>query len=322
MSRFLSTALKYGISLLCLIHAFRGVPLKELWDALGRFSILPMFGVVAVSLMAYAVMGLRLTRMNAPPLSFPSAFCATLAGLAVNNVMPAKAGEVAKAVWIGRSNRVAVDAALGIVFMERFFDVNVLALLSLWFVWYRGQGGAAFFLLSGLAVGWLVLFLMRRHPESIVWLARRLQPLSPKLSDFIRRFLSSLVRHLTARRLAWMTATSLAVWSLYALEMTLVLNGAAGLGLSLEAALSVFALSSLGMLLPSSPGAIGVYEAVTVAALRAHDVPHDQALAAALFAHMAQFIPVTLSGGLMMLFFPSEASKACDKVTERSAWVR
>ena len=171
-------------------------------------------------------------------------------------------------------------------------------------MWHRGQGEAAFLLFSGLAAGWLVLFLMRRRPESIAWLARRLLPLSPKLSDFIRRFLSSLVRHLTARRLAWMTATSLAVWSLYALEMILVLNGAAGLGLSLGSALSVFAFSSLGMLLPSSPGAIGVYEAVTVAVLRAHDMPHDQALAAALFAHMAQFIPVTLSGGLVILFFP------------------
>ena len=38
-------------------------------------------------------------------------------------------------------------------------------------------------------------------------------------------------------------------------------------------------------------------------------MPHDQALAAALFAHMAQFIPVTLSGGLVMLGFPSEPSK-------------
>lgn len=103
-----------------------------------------------------------------------------------------------------------------------------------------------------------------------------------------------------------MASTSVLVWSLYALETTVALNGVAGLGLSWKAALSVFALSSLGMLLPSSPGAIGVYEAIAVAALRAHDVPHEQALAAALFAHMAQFIPVTLAGGLAMLAFPPE----------------
>ena len=38
-------------------------------------------------------------------------------------------------------------------------------------------------------------------------------------------------------------------------------------------------------------------------------MPHDQALAAALFAHMAQFIPVTLSGGLVMLAFPQKEKK-------------
>ena len=86
-----------------------------------------------------------------------------------------------------------------------------------------------------------------------------------------------------------------------------ILRGPTAIDLPAAGALpqsAIHALSSLGMLLPSSPGAIGVYEAVTVAVLRAHDMPHDQALAAALFAHMAQFIPVTLSGGLVILFFP------------------
>ncbi len=302
MNRLLSVVLKYGVSLFCLLYVFRGVPLTDLWDVLRRFPVPPMLATVAASFAAYAVMGLRLTRMNVVPLSFRSAFCATLAGLAVNNVMPAKAGEVAKAVWIGRSDRLPMDTALGIVFMERFFDVNVLALLSLWFAWNMGRRDAALLLLACLAVGWLVLLLLRRRPEHIVRLAHL--PLPRKASDFLQRFLSALVGHMTPGRLAWTAGTSLIVWSLYALEMTLALNGVAGLGLSRGAALSVFAVSSLGMLLPSSPGAIGVYEAVAVAALRAHDVPHDHALAAALFAHMAQFIPVTLAGGLAMLAFP------------------
>ena len=304
MNRFVSVVLKYGISFFCLFYAFRGVPLRELWDALSRFPLPPMFLTTAVSFTAYAVMGVRLTRMNAPPLSFHSAFCATLAGLAINNVIPAKAGEVAKAVWIGRDNRLSTDAALGIVFMERFFDVNALALLSLWFVWHVGLQGATILFLVCLLAGWLVLLLMRRYPKTVSWAAYL--PLPRKITDFLQRFLSALVGHLTAGRLVWMASTSFLVWSLYALETTVALNGVAGLGLSWKAALSVFALSSLGMLLPSSPGAIGVYEAIAVAALRAHDVPHEQALAAALFAHMAQFIPVTLAGGLAMLAFPPE----------------
>ena len=304
MNRFVSVVLKYGVSLFCLFYAFRGVPLRELWDVLARFPLHPMLLTTAVSFAAYAVMGVRLTRMNAPPLSFRSALCATLVGLAVNNVVPAKAGEVAKAVWIGRDNRLSADAALGIVFMERFFDVNALALLSLWFVWHVGQRGATILFLVCLLAGWLVLFLMRRCPKVVSWAAYL--PLPQKITDFLQRFLSALVGHLTAGRLVWMASTSVLVWGLYALETAVALNGVAGLGLNWKAALSVFALSSLGMLLPSSPGAIGVYEAIAVAALRAHDVPHEQALAAALFAHMAQFIPVTLAGGLAMLAFPPE----------------
>ena len=307
MNRFISAVLKYGISLFCLFHAFRGVPLRELWDVLSRFPLPPMLLTTAISFAAYAVMGVRLTRMNTPPLSFRSAFCATLAGLAVNNVVPAKAGEVAKAVWIGRNNHLPADAALGIVFMERFFDVNALALLSLWFVWHVGRRGATLLFLACLLAGWLVLLLMRRCPKVVSWAARL--PLPREITGFLQRFLSALAGHLTAGRLVWMASTSLLVWSLYALETTVALNGVAGLGLSWKAALSVFALSSLGMLLPSSPGAIGVYEAIAVAALRAHDVPHEQALAAALFAHMAQFIPVTLAGGLAMLAFPPEPKK-------------
>ena len=304
MNRFVSVVLKYGVSLFCLFYAFRGVPLRELWDVLSRFPLPPMLLTTAVSFTAYAVMGVRLTRMNTPPLSFRSALCATLVGLAVNNVVPAKAGEVAKAVWIGRDNRLFADAALGIVFMERFFDVNALALLSLWFVWHVGQRGTTILFLTCLLAGWLVLVLMRRCPKVVSWAARL--PLPPKITGFLQRFLFALVGHLTAKRHVWMASTSVLVWGLYALETAVALNGVAGLGLNWKAALSVFALSSLGALLPSSPGALGVYEAIAVAALRAHDVPHEQALAAALFAHMAQFIPVTLAGGLVMLAFPPE----------------
>ena len=303
MKRCFLVSLKYGVSLICLLYVFRGIEFAELWDILRRFPVPPMLATIAVSFAAYGVMGLRLARMNVPPLSFRSTFCATLAGLALNNVLPAKAGEAAKAVWIGRSNRLPLDIALGIVFMERFFDVNVLALLSLWFVWHTGRRNTSLLLLGCLAAGWLVLLLLRRFPKGLAGLG--FLHLPHKASDFLRRFLASLIGHMTAGRLAWMCVTSLSVWSLYALEMALALNGVAGLGLSGKAALGVFALSSLGMLLPSSPGAIGVYEAVAVAALRAHDVPHDQALAAALFAHMAQFVPVTLAGGLAMLRFPS-----------------
>ena len=110
---------------------------------------------------------------------------------------------------------------------------------------------------------------------------------------------------MTPGRILWMLCSSAVVWALYALQVGIVLNGAAELGLRWTDALGVFALSSLGMLLPSSPGALGVYEAVAVTALTFYGVPRDQALAAALADHMVQFIPVTAAGGLVLLLCPS-----------------
>ena len=301
-------ALKYGISIFCLIYAFWGVPFAELGRTLRAYPLLPMLSVVGASFMAYAVMGLRLTRMASPRLSFRSTFCATLVGLAVNNVLPAKAGEIAKAVWMGRCNRLPFQKTLGIVFMERFFDVNVLALLSLWFLWSIGERKVVLVFVACLIMGWCVLVLFQARPAA----AKRFTELfgRGRLRDFVAQLLSGILENMSPRRLAWLTVTSLAVWCFYGLQMGLGINRVAGLGLDGGVVLSVFAISGLSMLLPSSPGAIGVYEIFTVTVLKRYGVSQEEALAFALFAHMAQFIPVTLTGGLIFLAFPENAKNS------------
>jgi uncharacterized membrane protein YbhN (UPF0104 family) len=289
--------LKYSVSVFCLAYAFWDVPLTDL--AAARYSAAPMFGALAVSFAAYAMMGVRLSYMTTPPLSFRSTFCATLVGLAMNNVFPAKAGEITKAAWMGRDNGVPLQKTLGIVFMERFFDVNVLTLLNLWFLWDMGEHQTAALFAACLACGWSVLFFFRLCPR---W-AKRFTGLfgSGGLGRFVSLALLGVLENMSARRLAWLSASSLVVWCFYALEMLFCVNGVAGLSLPLTAALFVFAVSGLGTLLPSSPGAVGVYEAVTVAALERCGAAPDMALAAALFSHALQFLPVTLVGSVIFL---------------------
>lgn len=301
MKKIISIAIRCAISLLCLVYAFRGVPLHSLREEMSAVPLMPVFWAVAVSFAAYAVMALRMARMRDPHIPFGSSFCASLVCLALNNVLPAKAGEVAKAAWLKRRNGIAMDEALGLVFMERFFDVNVLALLSVWFLWKLNAASSAFVLLLCLAFGWCVLLILRRYPALIGLFAKL--PLPEKITSFIIRFTEAVTSQITVRRTAWMTVSSLVLWALYCVQMTFVLNGAYSMGLSWGDAVGVFAVSSLGMLLPSSPGAIGVYEAAVVTALTSCGVANEQALAAALVAHMVQFIPVTLAGGAVFLKF-------------------
>ncbi len=307
LRHFLWPALKYGVSAFCLLYVFRDVPFSDLRVALRDYPVLPMFGVLAVSFVAYALMGVRLSRMAAPPLSFRSTFAATLVGLAVNNVLPAKAGEIAKAVWMGRSNGVSSQKTLGIVFMERFFDVNVLALLSLWFLWEIGERGTVYVFVLCLLAGWGILILFHLCPS----LAERFAGLFGRgaFRRFVSLALSGVLDNMSPGNLVRLTVTSLVIWSCYGMQMYLGVNAVAGLNLPWNAVLSVFAVSGLSMLPPSSPGAIGVYEAFTVTVLKRYGVEPDRALAAALFAHMAQFVPVTLTGGLIFMAFPGNTKE-------------
>ena len=47
----------------------------------------------------------------------------------------------------------------------------------------------------------------------------------------------------------------------------------------------------LSMILPSPPGAIGVFEGAALIALKAYGVPHPQALPYALVLHAVNFVP-------------------------------
>jgi uncharacterized membrane protein YbhN (UPF0104 family) len=151
-------------------------------------------------------------------------------------------------------------------------------------------------------LGWGVLTLFKRRP---IW-ANRFVSLFGKggAGRFVAQGLSGVLENMSPRRLAWLTISSLSVWYFYGTQTILGVNAVAGLALSWDKAISVSAVSGLGMLLPSSPGAIGVYEAFTVTVLKSYGVGAEEALALALFSHMAQFIPVTLAGGLVCLFFP------------------
>jgi uncharacterized membrane protein YbhN (UPF0104 family) len=304
------TALKYGLSALCLLYAFRGVPFRDLWMTLKRYPLPPMCGLIAVSFTAYALMGVRLSRMSSPPLAFRSTFCATLACLAINNVVPAKAGEIAKALWLGRGGGLPFQETLGIVFMERFFDVNVLALLSLWFLWLTGERGTVFVFAACLGGGWGVLTLFKLRPPLAERIARFFGFLGGEgARRFVSQGLAGVLGNMSPGRLAWLSVTSLTIWLLYGVQMAIGVNVVAGLGLSWDRVISVFAVSGLSMLLPSSPGAFGVYEAFTVTVLKSFGVGAEEALAVTLFSHMAQFVPVTLTGGAICAFFPAGADK-------------
>jgi uncharacterized membrane protein YbhN (UPF0104 family) len=115
----------------------------------------------------------------------------------------------------------------------------------------------------------------------------------------LRRLLASAVDGLAAlgswRRAVGVLAWSLAIWLGTALQFYAVMQ-AMRLQLPLTAALTVLCLTSLGMVVPSSPGYVGVFEYITVVALSLFAVGREAALGYALVLHALSYVSLAILG--------------------------
>jgi glycosyltransferase 2 family protein len=235
---------------------------------------------------------------------------ALLVGQLFNNVLPLRAGDAARVVALysfGRQSRVETA---GTVVVERFFDVlSLLLLLFLglpWFpevTWVRTAGILACALTLALAAGILVLRVYGDRP--IRFLARPLGRIPRVFPGRLEAAVGNLMHGLIALRSArigliafFWTVVS---WLVIALSFWLVLVGF-DLGLSPAAGLLVVIATSLSLILPSGPAAVGVFEAAAIVALRAYDVPQSSALSYALVVHALTVLPL-VAAGLAVLNF-------------------
>jgi uncharacterized protein (TIRG00374 family) len=241
---------------------------------------------------------------------------ALLVGQLLNNVLPLRAGDAARIVALRSFGGQSGVETAGTVVVERFFDVlSLLLLLFLALPWFpevasiRTAGVLASALTLVLVAGIVVLRVYGDRP--IRFLVRPLGPLPFLLPGRLEAAVANLMHGLVALRSArigviaflWTTAS----WLVLAVSFWLLMIGF-DLGLSPAAGLLVLIATSLSLILPSGPAAVGVFEAAAIVALRAYDVPQSQALSYALVVHALTVLPF-VAAGLVVLNFHRGALK-------------
>src|SRR5215207_3071649 len=126
-------ALGIALSILLLGWTLHDVAWGDVWREL-RASNLPLF--LAAATCATLIFPLRAIRWRvildpvAPRLSMGMLWRATAIGMMVNNVVPARAGEIARAYALTRETpRVGFAAAFASIAVDRVFDAVVILLL-------------------------------------------------------------------------------------------------------------------------------------------------------------------------------------------------
>jgi glycosyltransferase 2 family protein len=247
----------------------------------------------------YAVQAVRWSRIaNAPGLPLRSFYGMLLGSLACNNVLPIRIGELLRAGWLSRDAPMPGGRAFGSVVLDRFCDVVTLAVFFA--IGLQAVASAAW--LVRLAVGAVLavvaiafaLVLARVYARRGKGRTRN-RPRG-RLVQILRDTVEMLGAPIGRRRAALWIGLSIFAWSMSALAAALV---ARSIGIELSPLEAVFVTSALalGVAIPSSPGYIGTYQWLGVAALGLLDVPDEQALAFAILLQASWYVPTTLVGG-------------------------
>ena len=290
--------------------AVRDAHLDEVWSSLTGSDyqwVVPALGVMTA---AFFLRALRWHVLFAPSRRPPFRLTASAlyVGYLFNNILPARAGDAASVLALNRRARTPVAEATGTLVVERAFDL--LSLLLLLFValpwlpdlsWVRAAGFLAGALLLTIAIVVMALAAFGERP--FVFAGRHLARLrlfsGLGLGDAPAQLFQGLhgLRRLSTGLLAFLlTALS---WLVLAVGFWLV-TIAFDLGLSLLAGLLVVIAVGLGMVLPSSPAALGVFEGATVLALSAYGIPDSQAVSYALVLHALNALPFLVLAPLLL----------------------
>jgi len=319
------------ISLVLLWWALRGLRLDELGAAMSEANYVWLLPGIAVYFVGVWARAWRWHHLLKPLKSIPTErlFPITTIGYFGNNILPARAGEVLRAVVLKREESVPISASLATIIVERVFDGVVM--LGFVFVnlpelarltsssGFVGDIRSLALIGSVVFAGALAVFLgAAMYPETslavFTRLAEKLLPhgLRVKLLGFAERFLGGLAALRSPRQILMIFNTSVVIWLLETGKYWFVMH-AFPFDVSFFALMLMNGIVNLATTIPSAPGYVGTFDAPGIAVLQAYGV--DKALAAAytLVLHVALWAPITLLGGYYMLRKGISWSEAIEK---------
>ncbi|MBA2295375.1 MAG: flippase-like domain-containing protein [Actinobacteria bacterium] len=301
-SRSLAVAALIGIpaSAVFLFLAVRGVDLGAVWRTLQDVRLAPLLGAVACMAVVYWLQAARWRRIADTRLGQRRFVEMVVAGVAVNNVLPGRVGDLLRARWVSRG-AFSGGKGLATVVIDRAFDILALAVflgVSLPFVTDAGWVDrilvgtvAALALLVSVVVA--ARAYTRRRPRG----RRRHRGLPRR---FVRDTLEGLSDPISNTRVALLAGLSVGAWLTWATAAILAAK-AVGIELSLVEALFVTAALNLGVAIPSSPGFVGTYQWLGVSALGVFGIASEAGLAFAIVMQAVWYVPTTLVGAGLLV---------------------
>jgi len=249
-----------------------------------------------------------------PDIGFGRLFSTVMIGWTANNLLPAKAGELVRAFLIGKNESISKSASLATIVVERILDGFILLIFLFASMLFLANPLEALdfglYVLTAFLVILAVLVAMAFKKDlALDFLKKVMRILPEKFSAYALRLFQSFLEGLGSLRNARLTlkglTLSVGLWAIEALVYYLILRSFR-LVLPVYAATLLLAVVNVGVLLPSAPGALGVFQFFCVLGLSFFAVDESTALGLSVVLQSVMWFPVTLIGLGFLSQIPAE----------------
>lgn len=319
-----------AISAVCLFWFLRMCNFPEMWAAFRRANLWFVLLTQASIFGSYVARAFRWRFLLRPvkQVGLGPSLSATVIGFTASNVLPMRAGEFVRAYVLAKNENVRATSTFATIVVERLCDgFCVLAILVAVLTLIPFPNASGFETLSppmrrivgsitperlklfglgslALYVGIIiVLVFLRFAPRKTEEAIRRVLFFAPgsvvqKITDLLGSFAEGIGSINSLKQALNVLVWSAITWGVIAIGPWL-LALAFGLELPIYIGFFVTAILAIGVMLPSSPGFVGIFQLATAASMVLLSVPEQVATSYSIMLWALSIIPVTIIGFIL-----------------------
>jgi uncharacterized protein (TIRG00374 family) len=330
------TAIGVIVTIPILWWSVRDIHFAAVWEHFREARKAPLLAAMVAIVLALPARAARwrvLLRNENPYLELAPLYHATAAGFAINNLLPARAGEIARAYAAWRLTGVRFSSAITTIVLSRILDGVTLFLILALAAFLGGIapdfaiGGVTVIRIMGVATVifaglFAIALTAAKFPQVVLGVFGKVSHVlmpdkwADRIVQGLQGILDSLAVLTSLRVFLLVMAWSGVIWAANGLSVYLGLV-AFDLDVAWHGAFVVQSLVNFGLAIPSTPGFVGVFEALMRGSLMLYGVEAAAAISFAVAYHFCSYAPTTLLGLWSLARSQIRMSEVQEEVHER-----
>ncbi len=294
------------VSIIFIYLAFRKVQLSKMLEAIREADVFILLVTLAIILFCAWLRAVRWKYLLYPlkKIDTASLFNALMIGYATNFVLPAHLGEFARAYVIGKKKNAKTSSVFATIVTERVLDMLTLIILMIGAIafypfpdWVKNSSYIMSLMTIFIIVVLVALKIKNQKAENFLRCVLRPLPdkYQAKIMILFNSFIDGFVLLKNHHHYILTILLSLLIWFGYTLVFFSTLK-AFGFNLPWIAPLVLMIITTISLVVPSSPGYIGTYHFLCQISLGLFGISKSAALGFAFVIHGLNTIPFLMLG--------------------------